>query len=154
MVILAAMTGTIRGYRRSGALMWERRLAEFFPVEVKEVGGGGVRFRYYPPPANKGHAVVGLTQLDAGHFLIQLGLMTLATRGTFASIESRILNIQTGDEVARQGDLPLILDVLGSRVLASGEEPEPWIEARAFRLVTPPTRGNRPGQHLELTAAR
>ena len=79
-------------------------------------------------------------RLDSLHFLVQYGLRTREQRGyngqDFAEIDSRIIRMQDGKEIGRQSDLPLILATNGLLAVTTGEEPEPWIAVREYRLRT------------------
>jgi hypothetical protein len=106
---------------------------------VTEVKGGGILFGWYPKGVGNSHVGMSAVRLDSLHFLVQLGLRTREQRGyrgqDFAEIDSRILRIQDGMEIGRQSNLPLILATNGSLAVTTGEEPEPWIAVREYRLM-------------------
>jgi len=139
-VIYAGILGHLAAYSIKDGVVWQGRVSDFYPIEVKEVKGG-IDFIWAPPPRNMALAPMGIVQLDEAHFLLQLRRQERSivdgkvVVDVDAAIDSRIIRIADGVEVGRQSDLPRILALRDGRALLVGMEPEPWVEVRALSLT-------------------
>jgi hypothetical protein len=82
-----------------------------------------------------------LLRVNAQIGLVQLAVYVSGEGGAnsyplrLARIESYLIELSTGREVGHQSDLPVVLSSTVTRLLLFGEEPEPWVEVRGFRVV-------------------
>ncbi|MES2305608.1 MAG: hypothetical protein V4558_08875 [Gemmatimonadota bacterium] len=138
-VVFAAQTGDLLAYRRDGSVAWRRKLADFVPSQVKEVGSG-VLLTAAPPPLNRSVTVRALVRLDSITALLQMVMLVRRGEGKTSvversGIESRIIALEDGAELGRQTDLPLMLDVRDGMALTYAEEPEPMVGLVRLRLM-------------------
>lgn len=139
--------GIIVAYDSTGTVLWQRRIPDFLPTGIDDMGGV-IRYRYAPSPANRATVPITFLRLTDSLALLQLGNQTRSivngrvALDAEAGIESRLVRLVDGAEVGRQDDVPRVLAALGSHLLLTGQEPEPWIEVRRFN-VRPSTAGQR-----------
>jgi hypothetical protein len=134
-VVAPGTTGELQAHALDGALKWRRLLPQFSPVHV-EAKNGGVLFSYAPEPHGYSNYVSGLHRVAEFVGLAQIATQRLV-EGTIVrtSLQSRFFDLRDGQEIGRQDDLPQVLAIRGDRLLLTGDDPEPWVEVRRFRVV-------------------
>ncbi len=139
LVFLAASSGDVVGYRLGGAPQWRVRIDDYIPVEVTERGGGVIQFRTAPPPLNRSHSIAGFLRLNDSLAVLQLRVFERVPVGDRSvvnqiGIDSRVLDLRTGQQVGRQADLPVLLFVNDTLALTTSNDPEPWVALRGITL--------------------
>jgi hypothetical protein len=137
------LKGEILAYHESGSLAWRTILADYIPTRVKlvagERGGGTGVLMGKPPGHTMTHKTIGIHRLSDRFILVQTAVTSRDHPGVdfdFVRVESRILRLSDGKEVARKSDLPVILAVEDGEALCAGGEPELWLELRPFTITS------------------
>jgi hypothetical protein len=138
------LKGEILAYNESGRLAWRTVLADYVPVLVKLVAGERGRgtgvLMGKPPGHTMTHKTVGIHRLSERFILVQTAVTSRENPGfdfDFVRVESRILRLSDGVEVARRTDLPFIIAVENGKALCAGGEPELWLESRPYAITSP-----------------
>ncbi|HUF69703.1 MAG TPA: hypothetical protein VMM79_13750 [Longimicrobiales bacterium] len=121
----------IRAYTPDGDEVWETELSDFRPIklQVKQNGGVGAA----PSPEDGIHMALSASRWDNDLLLLQYEVRT-GTGGPDASeygLESRFLELATGQEVHRSTELPLIAAASGRYAYEQRNQPVPQVAVLA-----------------------
>jgi hypothetical protein len=129
-VVLVALSShpSVRAFERDGSLKWETELAEIHPVRFTVTESGA--FQAEMDSASGTNFLRSILRWDEETVLLQYELRRSDTppdEGDFHSLDSRLLRIETGEEVLRTWDLPWIVGRSGDRLALFSNVPYPRV---------------------------
>jgi hypothetical protein len=106
-VILVAtnLTGETRAYSGDGRLLWNRTVPGVRAMIIMSAGRG---VTLVAAPGGS-HNLIGVSRLGDGLALLQYGIQKPTRAGEYSSIQTHVVSLRTGAEVARQDDLPVLV---------------------------------------------
>jgi len=118
----------IRLHDPEGSTIWTTELDGFRPVTPISPDGMGVGFEY---AAGEGsHMARSVVPWGDGTVLVQYELRAPGPRPAgqdFHGLESRLIDLATGEELDRTSDLPLFLGARGDRFIQVRQSPQPQV---------------------------
>ncbi len=129
-LLVAASTSSarIQAFEPDGTLTWETTLNDFYPIRYIITKRGGLRHTL--DPATGAHILQSFTRWDQNTLLLQYEVRKdgPAPEGReYHAIESRLLDLQTGREIARSRTLPLLAAIAGDYVYERRNLPIPQV---------------------------
>lgn len=124
-VVAASSHPLVRSYDASGVIHWEARLTDVTPIGFRIDANRALHARYDP---DKGaNFVRSMVRWDDRHLLIQYELRLPGDPHPreFHAIDSRLVSLDTGKEVGRRHDLPLLAAARGDRFVIIENIPFP-----------------------------
>jgi len=118
----------IQAFSPDGDLLWSRELDNFIPVLPVSPDDMGVGFEY--DEANGSHMARSVIPWGENHALIQYEIRRPGPRpegADFHALESRLIRTDSGEELGRTRELPLILAAGGDRLFAVRQFPAPQV---------------------------
>jgi len=118
----------VQAFSPDGDLLWSRELDDFTPVLPVSPDDMGVGFEY--DEASGSHMARSVVPWGANHALVQYEVRRPGPRpagADFHALESRLIRTDSGEEVSRTWDLPLILASGGDRLFAVRQFPVPQV---------------------------
>lgn len=142
-ILFAGVLGDLLAFDTAGVVLWRRKLRDFAPHRITD-GGSTFAFGGLPDSAESATSLKALLRLDQRMALVQLGVYVAGEGGTnrdrleLARVESYLIELSTGREAGHQSDLAVALSSTATRLLLFGEEPQPWVELRGYRILRSP----------------
>jgi hypothetical protein len=139
-ILFAGALGDFLAFDSAGTVLWRRKLRDFRPHRIID-RGSTFQFGGLADSAQSATALKALLRLNERIGLLQLAVFMPGEGGAnrerleLSRVESYLIELSTGREVGHQSDLPVVLSSTVTRLLLFGEEPEPWVEVRGFRVV-------------------
>src|SRR5690606_24215524 len=121
----------VRGYRLDGAVVWRINLTGVMANLIEDTPEG---YRVVRSPSGV-HSLLSLTTIPGRGFLVQWTFRDaedLASRASYGTILSFLLDPATGQPIGPDTTLPPILAATDSTVLIAYEDPEPRFEVRTL----------------------
>jgi len=118
----------LRLHDADGTTLWTAELADFVPVLPHSPDGMGVGFQYAEGTGS--HMARSAVAWGSGTALVQYELRQPGARpagADFHAIESRLIDLATGQELDRSRELPLLLGGQGNRFLEVRQTPFPQV---------------------------
>jgi hypothetical protein len=121
------MQSQVRMYDWDGALLWGRELEGFRPIYVYTPDGMGLGRGF--DAAQGSHLLRSAVPWGDDMALLQYELRTqeIPEEGEVEVIESRLVRLEDGEEVARTRALPVVLSAQGSRLYLIQTDPFPTV---------------------------
>jgi len=116
--------GRVQLHSAAGELLWSRALADFHPVELVNPEEMGLAYRFSEGTGS--HLARSVIPWGEGRILLQYEIRS-GEAGVLTALESRLLDLSTGEELDRTRDLPLFLAASGNRLVSVGTLPFPQI---------------------------
>lgn len=104
-LVTTRFTGETRAYSGDGRLLWNQTVPGVRAMIIMPAGRG-VTFMSAPGGS---HNLIGVSLLGDGLALLQYGIMKPARAGEYSSIQTHVISLRTGGEVARQDDLRVLV---------------------------------------------
>lgn len=137
-VVYASALGDLVSYSAEGRVLWRRRVSGFQPMKIED-RIETFEFNEIPDSAVTASLMRTLVPLSGTLALVQFavyerGSKEAPDRLKLLRISSRIVDLISGREMGSQEDLPRVLSVRLGWSLATGEEPQPWVQLHHLQL--------------------
>lgn len=135
-LIASEKLGIVAAYSADGERRWSKRLSGFNAMIVEVLGPGRVRYSK-PEDGGPEDLTTSLLHLGREMVLVQFGkaFPKMGSVEEIQEVQSRVLSIPTGEEVARTQALPRLDESDGTLLFSHGSLPYPRATVYAFRLV-------------------
>lgn len=140
LIVLPNLLPEIRAYSLKGDLVWSARLRGYRQVVIRENVDGGITYAFDRSGTHHLAASVGFV---APRFLVvQIGVITRDSRekDDFPEVETRVLDIVTGEELWVQKSLPVLRQIRGGRAYGVTNRPVPQLTVYRLEVVEPARR--------------
>lgn len=133
--IVATSTGELRSYGFDGTLNWRKAIPQFLPGSSISRGTEYLA-ETIAPGQDSSRLVAGLVQLRENLAIVQLQEYvrsdTSPASAARAGVRSFIFNVEDGNLLGIQQDLPLLLSATKSLMLLYHPEDAPWLSIRPY----------------------
>jgi RNA polymerase sigma-70 factor (ECF subfamily) len=124
LLILASLSHPrVQAYRGSGEVVWSKDLPGFTSIQFERTESGGLRD--FSHPERGSHLLFSLVPWVEGQVLIQYEVRRDeqdCDRPRPATMDSRLIDLATGEVLSRSNDLPPILGGKGDLLVIAGQE--------------------------------